>query len=280
MNSYYMHLDVRDNMNESVASHWSNKEIKRKLNAAQAKAAMAMYQSPGEWFLTSTTVTPVASVITLPTDCVRPAYLEHKAQKFAIPIRDTVRERRLTRQPSPTIGVGDGDISAYMQGNTIEINKESFSDPCTLWYNKRVVEMVYGTGDTGSSTTSLKIKLDDEPSLVDDYYNGITIDYLGGTGVSNSDTISDYAASTRILTVTTTVGTDTIYGTVSQVPPEGHSFIVLEATCDLLAKPSSAIDPKYFEFFNSRRKDAWKQFVDFFTNRVSASMRTRIAEMD
>jgi len=279
MNSYYMFLDVRDNLNEASEAHWDDPEIKRKLNAAQAKAAMAMYQSPGEWFMVSTSVTPVSGVITLPADCVRPAYLEHTANNFSIPIRDSVRERRLTRQPAASLGAADG-YSAYLKGGTLEVNKEGFNDACTLWYLQRVADMVYGTGDTGSATTSLVIALADEPSLVDDYYNDRTIDFLDGTGVSNSDTISDYDAGTRKLTVTTTVSDTTVYGTVSQIPPEGHHFIVLEATVNLMAKPSSAIDPKYFEYFNANRRDAWKQFSEYITNRVSGSMRTRIAERD
>ena len=279
MNSYYMFLDVRDNMNEASAAHWADKEIKRKLNASQRKAAMIMYQSPGEWFMTSIDITPAASLVTLPDDCVRPAYLEHKAQGFNIPIRDSVRERRLTRQPSTALGTG-GEYSAYLKGGYLEINKSGFSDPVTLWYMQRPVDLVYGTGDTGSTTTTLVIPITAEPSMVDDYYNGRTIEYTAGTGVSERDTIADYDASTRALTTVTTVGATTVFGTVSQIPVEGHEFIVLDATITLLAKPSSAIDPKYFTFFKERRDQAWKEFSDHISSRISGSMRTRIAEIE
>jgi len=278
MNSYYMFLDVRDNMNESSAAHWSDKEIKRKLNASQRKAAMIMYQTPGEWFLTSTDLTPAASLITLPTDCVRPAYLEQTAQGYNIPIRDTVRERKMTRQPNTTINASGA--SAYLIGGYLEVNKSGFSDEVTLWYHQRVADMVYGTGDTGSTTTGLIIPVVAEPSMVDDYYNGLTIEYTGGTGVSERDTIADYDASTRKLTVVTTVSTDTVFGTVSQIPIEGHEFIVLDATCTLLAKPASAIDPKYFVYFKERRDHALKEFSDHISARISGTMRTRIAERD
>ena len=110
-----------------------------------------------------------------------------------------------------------------------------------------------------------------------DYYNNSKIEIESGTG-AGIDTITDYTAA-RAATVTGTFSTDSVYGTVSRLPEEGHHLIILEATTMALAKPSSAIDPKYFEYFTAEKKEAWKNFKTWISSRISASNYVRMKEV-
>ena len=75
-NAYHIFEEIRDNIDETTAAHWSDKEILRKLIRAHRKVVTFMMQSQGDWLLVSTTLTPVASLVTLPSDCAKPVYME------------------------------------------------------------------------------------------------------------------------------------------------------------------------------------------------------------
>lgn len=57
-----------------------------------------------------------------------------------------------------------------------------------------------GTAQSGTSTT---IKLRNEASAVDDFYNGMNVYITGGTGKDQERTITDYVGATRVATVAT-----------------------------------------------------------------------------
>jgi hypothetical protein len=87
-------------------------------------------------------------------------------------------------------------------------------------------------------------------------------------------------ALTRVLTVTGTYSTDSQFGTVSELPQECHDILSLGATLTLLAKPSSAVDPKYFQYFQSEYKRSRKDLIEWLASRTSGSNRTRIVEYE
>ena len=284
MNSYYMLQDVRSNIGEGTGVHWTDREIMRKLNMAHRKAANILLSNPGDWLVTSGAFTPVDSVITLPYYVSKPVYLEETSSGYRIPINTTVRDRRLSRLPNTNLS--DGELHAYMKEDAIVVNRDSYTTGVTLWYQRRVVDMVCGIGDTSSGAKSLIVPTgtgvnDMEPSVKDDYYNDLAFEVVVGTGIGDEYTIDDYDATTRnIITLTGTFGTDTEFGSVPQVPEEGHDYMVLLATVTLLAKPSSALDPKYFDYFKALLRDAKKEFEEYASSRTSGSNRTRITEMD
>ena len=97
MNARYMVLDVRSGIGESTAAHWTDLEILRKLNLAQNKAYKILAQTDGDWLIKKDRLTASSSVITLPSDCAKPAYLEDVSSETEIPILSSFRERRATR---------------------------------------------------------------------------------------------------------------------------------------------------------------------------------------
>jgi len=81
----------------------------------------------------------------------------------------------------------------------------------------------------------------------------VTLEVIDGSSgaVDIRSTVSDYAASTGILTITGTAAADDTYASISRLPEETHNLIVMEAAMDAMSKPSSNVD-----------KDVWKMLVD------------------
>ncbi len=285
MNTYDMLKDLRANCGEKTASHWTDKELLAKLNRGQNKINMEVSMSPSDWLVTSASVTPSSSVITLPADCAKPVYLEETTSGKAISFNSTVRERRVTRASGTSLELGA--LEAYTLMSTIEVNQSSYGTACTLWYQIRVPDLHTGTASAGSAQSITLDTTDgiDETGLgaraVDDYYNNMEIEIVTGTGSPSIVTISDYTGSTR---VATTNGTDTydstsVYGLVSRLPVQTHQLIVLEATTLALAKPSSSLDPKYYEYFKEEKKAEWMVVNRWLTSRVAGSNSVRQTEV-
>jgi hypothetical protein len=275
MNAYEMFQEVRDNIGESTAAHWTDLAILRKLNAAQRKTYQLISQTVGDWFVKKATLTPVASIITLPADCAKPVYLEKVSNGSEIPINVTVRERRQSRLTGFDLGGVAQD--AYLLEGTIEVNQEGFTDQVNLWYERRLPNLHFGTAAAGAAA-SLTLEDSKEASLQNDYYNGVVLEAVDGTGSGTRDTISDYTGSTRVCVVTGTYSTDTVYGTESILPREADDLLVIDATVALLARPSSALDPKYFEYFYTQLKRTRNDFEEWCSVRLKNSVRMRITE--
>ena len=277
MNTYEMIQEVRANVGEGTASHWGATEVLRKLSAHHRRVAAILMLKQGDWLLTSTSLTASSGRLTLPVDCAKPVYMENSSGD-EIPLQGTVRERRWTRPAAS--GLADGFQDAYLLDGYIEVNDGSFGGTVTLWYQRRVWDLVGGTADTASTTNAIVVKVADGASAKDDYYVGATLEVIDGTGAGVSAPITDYVASTRVITVTGSFGTDSIYGTVPQVPEEGHDLIVLGATLQLMAKPSSDLDENVFKYYSSLYAEARSIFEDWCSTRKSGSTHVRRTEVD
>ena len=88
-NAYEMLEMLRNNIGETEESHWKDKLLLRRLNVEHLEVAKLVLDSPGDWLMKkSDSLTPVASIITLPTDCVRPAYIEEVSSGRVVPTRN------------------------------------------------------------------------------------------------------------------------------------------------------------------------------------------------
>lgn len=279
MNAYYMLRDVRDNIVESTAKHWGDNDILRKINLSHRSRNMELQEATGDWLLKSATITPSSNVVTLPADCAKPVYMEDATDGWEIPISANVRERNITKAIGTSLY--NNYISAYPQKDGLYINADSYTANVTLWYLRRIPDLITGTADTGSTGTSLIIAVADEPSLVDDYYNDQTIEINLQSGPTRTS-VSDYVAYTRAITVAagTITASTTTYGTVSDLPREAIDVILLETTIKCLAKPGSRLDPKYFEFYMMLYKEAKKLWLQWIETRSPGSDHIRITEVD
>ena len=246
MNAYEIFSEIREGLNEASASHWSDLAILRKMNQSQRERWQEMILSGGDWFLTSVDITPVDSLVTFPDACARAVYMENTNTGSAIPLTGSVRERRLTRGIG-AITYGDSP-SAYFVKEGLEINVSGYTEQVTLWYLERLVDMAFGTAGTGSGASKLHLDILKAPKYQDDYYNDLDVEVWSSASLPIIETtITDYAASTNIGVVTGTVTSGDLYGTIPQIPEEGHYLIVLDVLAKCLIKPGSAFDVEYFK---------------------------------
>lgn len=284
MNAYEMVELLRQNIGEKVEAHWSDRLLLRRLNNEQKEVARLCYDSPGDWLLKkSSSITPAASVITLPTDCVRPAYLEEVSSGRNIPIRGTVRERRVGRQPGTTISAGT--IEAYFMGANLEVNMDSYTEPVYVWYQQRVPDLHAGECGNGTGATSIVFEAKNWPNGQNDYYNGVYVEVRDKTShvLNVRQAITDYVGSTFTATIasaTVTPEVNDLYGTISLLPEELHNWVVLRATVRALAKPSSTFEKEVFSFWRAELRVAKEEAGEFLASRLSGSTYTRIVEAD
>jgi hypothetical protein len=278
MNAYQMLEAVREGIGEATANHWTDKELVRALSMAQQKVAVLVQEQNVEWLLKkSSSITPSSSALAMPDDCLKPVYLEEVSSGRNIPIRGAVSERRLTRIPGTTIY--SGVVDAYVVGNSIEVNQDSYGEACYLWYVPRVIDLLAGTASAGEAT-GLTLESDSYFIPQDDYYNGTAFEVVGGTGIGNEDTISDFDGGTGVCVVTGTYDSDSIYGTVSILPRETHGLIVAEAVMRSLSKPGSSARRETWQFWHEERKDERALVMDFLSSRTVGNSRVRTTEMD
>lgn len=283
MNAYEMINLLRDNIGEAEAAHWSDRLLLLRLNAEQLEVGRFMLDSPGDYLMKkSTALTPVLSLITLPGDCVRPAYLEEVGSGRVIPIRGTIRERRLTRQPGTTLQ--SGTIEAHFFGDYLEVNKSSYGEPVYLWYQRRIVDLHTGVCGTGTGAAAVVFQAANWPSGVDDYYNDIVIQVRDVSNhlVNVNQAIADYDGGTFTAVIDSPAAdpaSGDFYGTVSVLPPELHNYILLRATVRALARPSSTFEKELFGFWRAELKTAKEEAEEFLASRLSGSTYTRITEM-
>lgn len=278
MNAYDMLQAVRDNVNESTSGVWADSDILTMINAAQRKYAMRLSMQPGNWLVSSVSVAPVSSVITLPSDCAKPLYLEETSSGSPLFFKTALQDRRASRTYGSLPSWDIGSLEAYPQMDAVVVNTSGYATACTLWYQVRVPDLHTGTAAGGGATY---IRFQSGAKPLDDYYNNCLIEVVSGTGSHSIDTITDFAKTNLQATVTGTYDNDSVYGTISKLPEECHYLIVLDATCVALAKPSAMVDPKAYEAFRAEKREHYTMFSDWASSRIpGAGRHTRITAMD
>lgn len=274
-NTYDMLQLLRDYVGEAVASHWSELNLQRRLNAASKELARIVANSSGQWLVKSASVTATAGVITLPNDCSKPIFLED-SNGNAVSWLNSVAQRRVSR----VTGAGTSSIGlreAYPLMKTLEVNEENFSDTLTLWYQQRVVDLHAGTASAGGAG-SLTFEASARANQQDDHYNNAQIEVVSGTG-PGIYTITDYTGSTGACTLSSgTCGTDSVYGIIPTTPPECNDFIVLRAAVLAIIRPSSTLDEKVAQFLMSEYRRVRSDIADWLETRIIENTGVTIGE--
>lgn len=284
MNAYEMLEQVRYNIGETTEAHWKDKMLLRQLNLEHSEVARKILDSPGDWLLEkSSSLTPSASQLSLPSDCVKPAAIEEVSSGRVVLVRGTVRERRVGRQAGTTLSTGT--VEAYLIGDKIEVNMDSYGEACYVWYQKRVKELHAGICGAGSGSTSVVFEAAHWPSGVDDYYNDITVEVRDATThvLNAKQAITDYVGGTFTATIAAAAvapASGDFYGTLSQLPNEALPVVILRATTKALARPSSTFEKEIFAFFRSELRKAEEELDEFLATRISGSTYSRIVEAD
>lgn len=284
MNAYEMLELLRSNIGETVESHWKDKLLISQLNIEHRDVGRLVLDSPGDWLMKkSDSISPSSNQLTLPSDCIRPAYIEEVTSGRKVPISGTVRERRLGRMPG--VSIGAGMVEAYLIGNYVEINMDSFGEACYIWYQPRVKDLHAGVCGAGTNATSVVFEAAHWPSGVNDYYNDVVLQVRDSSDhlLNVNEAISDYVGLTVTATIAAPIATPAsgdFYGTVSQLPQELLGLVVLRATVKAMAKPSSTFEKEIFAFYRAELKKTQEEAEEFLATRISGSTYTRQVERD
>ena len=194
-----------------------NEYILSKLNNAQRFIYNAIFLRQPGIFFTTTTISGVNSVYTLPWDF---GVLEE--------FRDENGYKVYPIQPSQ-MKVNDStgfDFFYRRQGNTLVLDKVGITTGYTLSYYTRPRDIHIGTCASGSAGV---LTMSTDAKKIDDYYNGMSIENVTRDYV---DVITDYVGSSRIATVTTTPTVNDYYALVSELPEPFHYLITMKAILD------------------------------------------------
>jgi len=278
MDAYEMIDQIRHDLGEASEAHWGDRALLRKLNLEQSRLWTQLALQAGDWLVTSESVTVANSTITLPSNCAKPIYLEN-ADGYPVFIEGTVRERKLNEFVN--VNFDNGLYSAYLVGDYLKLTRAGISGTWTLWFIERFKDMAQGEAGENSGTNALHLDVEMFPSPEDDYYNGLAVNVYTVAGVPKlATTISDYVGSTRVATVTGTPAIGDRYGTVCQLPEEAHGLLLTRVVVNCLAKPSSAIDPKYFEYHTSLLRAMENDWARWIETRVPGSRAVRITRRE
>jgi hypothetical protein len=189
---------------------------------------------------------------------------------------NSVGQRSISRQSN--IGGLINYAEAYPLMNSIEINTAFTGGTYKLWYQKRPIELHAGTATAGG-VSNLTLQADRGADVRDDYYNGASIDIVGGS-VSGRYLISDYVGSTRVITLSTTATFSTYtYGIIPITPPECNNLIILEATLLALAKPSSVLDKEILQLYVALHKAEQKEISQWLETRLIENTGVTIGDL-
>lgn len=226
-NAYEIGIQIRRGINEYSAAKmqgsdtsgaYQNDTILMAMNSSQKFLFDLLFARYPHLFLTSTSLTAVSSVLTLPADFFKLRRLENADKVKINPMN--VDQRHLNDDAG-------SKYLYYRKGKTLVIDKDSVGDIFTLWYFTRPRRLDFGQA-AGVGANSITLAAATARAEAD-YYNGMTIEDVTTPLTS---TISDYSAA-RVATIAGTPTASDYYGLVSELPEEFHHLIAPRAILNL-----------------------------------------------
>ncbi len=256
-NCYEILAEVRRAVNDyseakvqatDTSGAFSNETIIKTINDAQKFLFDIVFTRMPHLFLSSTNLTGVASVYTLPADFFRLVRFQ-TADNYKISPID-LQKLHITND-------GGSKYHYYRKANTLVLDKDGITDVCKLWYYTRPRHITMGKVQTGGA---LSMTLSTAARLDADYYNGMEIEDITADKIA---TVSDYTAA-RVATVDITAGTADYYGVVSELPEPFHGLIGRRGSLLLKEFPQSPVRPSKTEvdLFMQDLAETVRSFVD------------------
>lgn len=139
--------------------------------------------------------------------------------------------------------------------------------------------MHFGIAGANSGESALHLDITHAPKFENDYYNDLEVEVWSSASLPEIETtISKYVGSTNIATIVGTGSTGDLYGTIPQIPEEGHYLIVLDVINKCLLKPGSDFDLDYVKLSYSSLKLARIEWLEWIEMRGSKHSYIAIAE--
>jgi len=252
-----LHSDVRTLIGESTAGFWADDLLMRRMHAAQQEIVRAISEENPTFFTASFDISLVADQATYALPL--PARLG--TRWIAVENRisgepyfyawDIDLRRRLYGEALNVPSISQSAVQVTLDGDqlrVVPIPDSATTNALRLVYEPQFGNMLQGAASTITSTSLILSASAPDYSTGfgvvdrrDDYYNGMDVTILAGTGVGHTRRISDYTGLTRSLTVDqawTTAATPTVGSTYAvQCPvPEDFRDLVSLRTAHGLAR--------------------------------------------
>jgi hypothetical protein len=228
-NLYDILAGVRLELNEYSAGYvqgtdesgrYNNTYLNKKINEAYRAIYASLSVRNPDKFTASVSIVGSNSVLTKPADFG--AVIQFRDDN-GLPVYPIGWKNRAN-------GLSEGSMYEYYEnGNTLVLNKSGVGRTFTLFYKKRCRNLEMGQAASGSGAAALK--LDPASSATDDFYNGFDVVVKASDPANDfTDTITDYAGSTQVATITGTAAEDDWYGFVPEIDEVYHHMIERKAT--------------------------------------------------
>ena len=278
-------LDVSDNFIPG-ASIW------RKLHTANQALVRKLSSADPTYFIKTATISTVANQGTyaLPVNArlgARIVFAEDDPNSTEIPPINIFKEHIDREAPSDSLNVNDWTFA--IEGDKVRIApvpQSSITDKIKVWYVPNFGNMLYGTASAGAASTITGWTAATnyttnygEIDPRDDYYNGMSIRIISGTGLGQTNIISDYAGATKVFTVETNWTTNpdaTSVFAVDSPLPEDHRYVaVLNAALIGAVKTRRRMSELRAAYYgNMQQPGALGDLMDWLEQRQDAYIQT------
>ncbi len=227
---------------------FQNEEILRQINNSQYYLWSILVEQFPEYFMkVGQTLSFVASVATLPSDCFK---IREILDTDGYPIFPINYDNRHISSETGS------KYRYYRYGNTIRVDQDSITETGSISYVSRCRELDTGVTSAGGA---LSATLATSAKAIADYYNDMMIENVTD---STTDTITDYSAA-RVCTVSNTWAASKYYGIISDLPAIFHPLIPEYALLQLKKNPKSplAVTVADVQLFSQMLQSSLKSFA-------------------
>lgn len=280
------HLDAQDNF-------WSGAQIWRRMDSADREIVRDIIKERPSFFIDSTDITFVAS-----------------QAEYDLPLNARLGSRIIVagnNAVSPAATIVDADIRQIFDGQDatvinltqdlrfLLVNQKLRVMPTpstaraaalTVYYNPQFGNMVYGTASAGGNTTLTSFTSAADYSTnygwLDprtDYYKGMELRLISGTGAGQFQTITAWNGSTKVFTVgadwTTNPDNTTVFGVISPVPEDNHDAVSMNAALRASIKGRTRYQELHRSYHGYQGQTGLrKELLAWITERESFRART------
>ena len=282
------HLDASDKF-------FSGPEVCDRLHASQQEILRSITKEDPTFFVSTYDLSLIGgqALYDLPLNArlgTRMIFAENKANTLGLEVMP-IDFRHYLQLEAPGLTNLSNTWNFMLEGGKVRVTPtptSSSSNAIKIWYVPTFGNMVQGRVDsaTNSSASTTLILNSMSPDYIyefgtidrrDDFYNGMQVQIIDGTGVGQTRTITDYNGSTRTITVDSAWGTNpansgagrSSYSIDCPVPEDFHSVVSLRAAMLMSAKNRNRTEELTELYYgNPTRRGHYYELMAWIANRV------------
>jgi len=281
--------DLRDWLDEPTAAFWGDARLMYRLHVAQQDIVRTVQMASPSCFVATYDISLVASqaLYDLPLNArLGTRWIAAENRIAGTPyyyVYDVDLRRYLETESANWPWGSESSPHLTLQGDQVRISPvpaSAASSGIRYMYAPAYGNMLQGTL-TGTTTTTVTLNWSTAPDYVttfgtvdnrDDFYNGMTLFVVSGTGEGQYRTITDYAGSTRTITVspafTSVATTDSVVAVMSPVMEDFRDVVVLGAARQASIKGRTRYKEIQTEFYGSPgRPGRWQALMSWLEER-------------